>query len=125
MLLHAEDVGKNLAFVIRRTASEDVTIFQNWLERGRIPKPDGIGRLHIVMAIDQDRATAGFVFALSPHHWMTRRWAKFRRQPYLGEFFHQPMSALGDFFGVLIVRRDTGKAEELIKIFKMTCTHIW
>jgi hypothetical protein len=25
----------------------------------------------------------------------------------------------------LIVGRDTGKAEELIKIFKMTCTHIW
>jgi hypothetical protein len=65
------------------------------------------------------------VFVLSPNHRMTRRWAKFRGQPYLGEFFHQPMPTLRYLFGVLIVGRNTGKAEELIKIFKMTCTHIW
>src|SRR3954449_8519824 len=33
------------------------------------------------------------------------------------------MSTFGHFFGVLIVRRDTGKTQKLIKIFEMTCAH--
>ena len=35
------------------------------------------------------------------------------------------MPALSYLFRVLIVRRDAGKAEKLIKIFEMTCAHGW
>src|SRR5207247_416401 len=38
---------------------------------------------------------------------------------------HQPMPALSYFFRVLIVGRDAGETEELIKIFEMTCAHGW
>jgi len=35
------------------------------------------------------------------------------------------MPALSYLFRVLIVGRNAGKAEELIKIFEMTCAHGW
>src|SRR5438105_7214959 len=54
---------------------------------------------------------------------MAGRGAKFGGQTDLSQLFHQPMAALGYFFGVMIVGRDAGKAEELVKIFEMTCAH--
>ena len=75
------------------------------------------------MTIDQHGAAARLLFVVRPNHGMARRGAKFRGQTDLSQLFHQPMAALGYFFRVMIVGRDTGEAEELIKIFEMTCAH--
>src|SRR6266446_7639122 len=77
------------------------------------------------MTVDQNGAAARSLFVVRPNHRMPRGGTKFGRQPDLGQFFHQPMPALSYLFRVLIVRRDAGEAEELIKIFEMTCAHGW
>src|SRR4029077_18950602 len=65
------------------------------------------------------------LFVVRPNHRMPRGGTKFGGQTDFGQFFHQPMPALSYLFRVLIVGRDAGKAEELIKIFEMTCAHGW
>src|SRR5437870_2673818 len=125
LLLYSENVREDLTFVIGGTTSEDVTIFQNRLERRRVPKPDRIGGLDVVMTVNQNGAAARLLFIVRPNHRMARRGAKFGRQTDLSQFFHQPMPALGYFFRVMIVCRDAGETEELIKIFEMTCAHGW
>src|SRR5205823_2619170 len=77
------------------------------------------------MTVDQNGAAACFVFVVRPNHRMPRGGTKFGGQTDFGQFFHQPMPALSYFFRVLIVGRDAGEPEELIKIFEMTCAHGW
>src|SRR6476469_1812280 len=77
------------------------------------------------MTVDQNGAAACFLFVVRPNHRMPRGGTKFGGQTDLGQFFHQPMPALSYLFRVLIVGRDAGKAEQLIKIFEMTCAHGW
>ena len=75
------------------------------------------------MTIDQNGVAARFLFVVRPNHGMARCGAKFGGQTDLSQLFHQPMATLGYFFRVMIVGRDAGKAEELIKIFEMICAH--
>ena len=75
------------------------------------------------MTIDQNGVAARLLFVVRPNHGMARRGAKFGGQTDLSQLFHQPMATLGYFFRVMIVGRDARKAEELIKIFEMTCAH--
>jgi len=77
------------------------------------------------MTVDQNGAAACFLFVVRPNHRMPRGGTKFGGQTDLGQFFHQPMPALSYLFRVLIVGRDAGEAEKLIKIFEMTCAHGW
>ena len=77
------------------------------------------------MTVDQNGAAACLLFVVRPNHRMPRGGTKFGRQTDFGQFFHQPMPALSYLFRVLIVGRDAGKAEELIKIFEVTCAHGW
>src|SRR5438445_4309859 len=77
------------------------------------------------MTVDQNGAAACFLFVVRPNHRMPRGGTKFGGQTDFGQFFHQPMPALSYLFRVLIVGRDAGKAEELIKIFEMTRAHGW
>src|SRR5439155_349499 len=84
----------------------------NGFERRRIPELQRIGRLHIVMPIDQNRATLGLMFVACPNDGMPARGNKLCLQTNTGEFFHQPLCALLQFLLVLIVRRDTRKAQK-------------
>src|SRR5438270_12583958 len=77
------------------------------------------------MTVDQNGAAARSLFVMRPNHRMPRSGTKFGGQTDLGQFFHQPMPTLSYFFHVLIVGRDAGEPEELIKIFEMTCAHGW
>src|SRR5436190_21543825 len=77
------------------------------------------------MTVDQNGAAACFLFVVRPNHRMPRDGTKFGGQSDFGQFFHQPMHALSYFFRVLIVGRDAGETEELLKIFEMTCGHGW
>src|ERR1700724_2503388 len=69
--LYTENMGEDLAFVISGTARKHVTISQDRFERRRFPKFKWIGRLHIVMTVNQNRAPAVFMFILRPDNWMT------------------------------------------------------
>ena len=77
------------------------------------------------MTVDQNGMAAPSLFVVRPNHRMPRGGTEFGGQTDFGQFFHQPMPALSYLFRVLIVGRDAGKAEELIKIFEMTCAHGW
>src|SRR5207248_5821406 len=94
LLLHSENVWEDLTCVVGRAASEDVTVFQNRLEWRRIPEPDWIGGLDVVMTIDQNGRAPGFLFVLRPNHGMARGGAKFGGQTDLSQLFHQPMATL-------------------------------
>src|SRR5439155_1544384 len=77
------------------------------------------------MTVDQNGAATCFLFVVRPNHRMPRGGTKFGGQTDFGQFFHQPMPALSYFFRVLIVGRDAGETEELIKIFEMISAHGW
>ena len=70
--LNAENVREDLALVVRRTARKDVAIFQDRLERRRFPQLERIGRLHIVVTVNQNGAPAFLMFVLRPNNRMTR-----------------------------------------------------
>src|SRR4029078_12758275 len=77
------------------------------------------------MTVDQNGVAACLLFVVRPNHRMPRGGTEFGGQTNFGQFFYQPMPALSYLFRVLIVGRDAGKAEELIKIFEMTCADGW
>src|SRR5438046_7633038 len=103
--------------------SKKLTLYQYRIECRVNPHPDCIGRLYVIVTIDQNGVAARLLFVVRPNHGMARRGAKFGGQTDLSQLFHQPMATLGYFFRVMIVGRDARKAEELIKIFEMTCAH--
>ena len=92
-LLNAKNVRKNLAFVIGCAACKNVAVLQNRFERRRIPKPQRIGRLHIVMSVDQNGAVFGSILIARPNDGMTTRRNKFCFQTNAREFFHEPIRA--------------------------------
>src|SRR6266487_1438689 len=122
-LLDAQDVRKDLAFVVGCAARKNVSILQNRLERWRIPKLQRIWGLHIVMSVDQNGAPPGPMLIVRPNDRMTRRGNELCLQTNTREFLHEPMRTFGQSFGVLVVGRDTWKPQERIKIFKVTWTH--
>src|SRR5690242_18892993 len=77
------------------------------------------------MTVDQNSAAPRSLFVVRPNHRMTRGGTKFGGETNLIQLFHESMAALSYLFRVLIVRRDAGEAEELIKSFDMTCTPWW
>ncbi len=69
--LDSNDVRKNLSFVVRCAARKNVTVFQHRLERRRVPQLERIRRLNIIMAVDQNRRSAGAMFVTRPNDRMT------------------------------------------------------
>src|ERR1044071_6866841 len=64
--LDADDVREDLALIVGCAARKDVAVFENRLERRRIPKLQWIGWLYIVMPVDQNRAASGLMFVARP-----------------------------------------------------------
>ena len=61
------DVGEHLAFVVRRAAGVDLAVADLRLEGGRFPFVERIGRLDVVVAIDECGGRAGCVEPLAVH----------------------------------------------------------
>ena len=106
-------MGENLAFVVGRAAGKDVAIFQNRLERRRIPEVERIRRLHIVVPINHDGLAAGLMFVFRPDHRMSRR----RKRAALRgrcRSVSRPANARipSHLFGIGVVGRDAGKSQE-------------
>jgi hypothetical protein len=86
-------VRHELAFVVRRTTAEDAAITDRRLERGRFPLSQRLRRLHIVMRIQQHRATTGDVLVFRQQHRMAGRLMQLTRQTHLTHFAQQPLGA--------------------------------
>src|SRR5882724_1157241 len=92
-LLKAENVRKDLAFVVGCATRKNVSILQNRLERRRIPKLQRIWWLHIVMSVDQNGAPPGLMFVACPNDRMTSCGNELSLKTNARESFHQPMRA--------------------------------
>ena len=121
--LNSENVRKNLAFVVRGATRKNVAVLQHRLERRRVPKFQRIRRLHVVMAVNQNRRMTGSVFIAGPHNGMPFRGYKLRLQADLVELVHQPVCTFDQFFLVLIVSRNARKPQERIILLKMIIAH--
>src|SRR4029077_1873282 len=75
------------------------------------------------MPVDQNRATSGQMFVACPDDGMSARRNKLCLQSNAGESFHEPVRAFGHPLGILVVSRNTWKAQERIKIFEVIFTH--
>src|SRR5216684_6041874 len=122
-LLNSENVRKDLAFVISGATRKNITVFQNWLERRRIPKLQRIRRLHVVMAVNQHGRTTGAMFIACPDNGMTFRRYKLRLQTDPFELVHQPVCTLDQLFLVLIVSRDAWKPQKRVILLKIIVAH--
>ena len=78
--LNAEDVGKNLTFVIRRAARKNVSVLQNRLERRRFPQLERVRRLHIVMPVNENGAPPFLMFVPRPNNRMAGSRNQLRRE---------------------------------------------
>ncbi len=59
--LKSFEMDVHLAFVVGRTASVNVAVANGGFERRRCPKVERLGRLNVVMSIEEDRWFAGRV----------------------------------------------------------------
>ena len=112
-LFHPEDVRKNLPFVVRRTPSENQPITHVRLEGRGGPLVERVHRLHIVMAVDEDRAASRLGLVSGHHHRMTASRIGLRLQAHAGEFFGQPFGAGRHMQRVVNIGRDALKAKKL------------
>src|SRR5438034_11466005 len=96
--LNSENVRQDLSLVVRCATRENVAVLQDRLERRRIPQLQGIGRLHVIMSVDQYCAASGLMFVARPNNRMPTRWDKLRLQADASEFFHHPIVAYSQLF---------------------------
>src|SRR5438552_15866547 len=122
-LLNPENVRKNLTFVVGRTAGKDISVLQNRIEWRRIPQLQRIGRLHVVMSVNQNRAPPFPMLVAGPNDRVPRGWNQFRLQSNTGQFLDQPVGAFAYSLRIIIVRGNAWKPQKRIEIFKMTGAH--
>src|ERR1041385_3963453 len=121
--LNTKNVGENLAFVIRRAARKNISVFQNRLERRRIPKLKRIGRLHVVVPVNQNRRTPLSMLVARPNDRVARGCNQLRLQADTGQLFNQPVRAFAYSFRIIVVRGNAWKPQKRIEILEMTGAH--
>ena len=122
-LLEAEDVREDLAFVVCRTAREDEAVFQDWIERRRIPEFERIGRLHIVVTVNHHGLAAGLMLVFRPDDRMAGSGNELRFEADAVEFFDEPVRAFADVFGVGVVGRDARESKEGEVLIEVILAH--
>src|SRR5262249_8409325 len=111
------------AFIVCCSARKDVTIFKNRLERRRVPQLQRIGRLYVVMSVDQNSATPGLMFVARPDDWVPACRDELCLQTDARKAFHKPMRAFAQLLGVLVICRNAWEPQERIKILEIIFTH--
>src|SRR5438876_12015160 len=122
-LLNADDVREDLTLVVRCAARKHVPILQDRLEPPRVPELKQIGRLHIVMPVDQNCATSGLMLVVRPDDWVPLRGNELRLHPDARKFFHEPICTLLQLFFVLVISRNTWKSQKRIELLKINVAH--
>jgi hypothetical protein len=69
---------KELPLVVGRSAGIDLSILDDRVERSAIPEFEGVGRLNVVMAIDEDGGSFGVNDLFAVHHGMAVGGVDFR-----------------------------------------------
>src|SRR5206468_12189865 len=87
------------------------------------PQLKRVGRLHIVMPVDQNCATSGLMFIVRPDDWVSSRGNELRLQPDARELLNEPICTLLQLFFVLVIGRNTWKSQKRIELLKIVLTH--
>src|SRR5258708_5475568 len=91
--LDSFEMGKMLAFVVRRAAGVERAPNNAWFERGGFPQLEGLGRLPIVRAIEEELGFRGRFRAgiFGDDNGVAFSRAKPRFKPYLTAMLHEPL----------------------------------
>jgi hypothetical protein len=119
-----EEVGEVLALVVGRAAGVDLVTDEGWFKGRGVPFRDGIDRLHIVVAVDEDGGAARLRRAAGDEDGMAGRLMQFRLEPHRAALVHEEFGAAADVFAMTAVRRDAGEAEEVEEFGEMWA-HGW
>src|SRR5262249_52575257 len=91
----------------------DVSIANRGLERGRVPLAERVGRLHVVVAVNQDRRRAGDRFGLRVNDGMAGRFTQLGLQTQPAELSGDPLGGAADVLAMLAVAADAGNPEQV------------
>ena len=118
MRLNRLDVQVKLALVVDRTAGEELAVADGRLEGRRGPQLEGLGGLHVVVAIDEDRLRAGRCTAvLGEDDRVARRGEHLGGEADARALGGEPLGGaarVGVVFGAGADARDAQEGEELV-----------
>jgi hypothetical protein len=106
-------VQEELPLVVHRAARVDAPVAHGGLERGRVPQLERLGRLHVVVAVDEQRRRARRPAPLAEHDRVPGvSWTSASR-PARAERVAQPLGAAARVGVVLGARAHARDAEEV------------
>ena len=108
-----EDVGEDLTLVVRRTPGVDPSLRDAGLERRGGPALQRIGRLHIIVAVDQDRALRGIPGSTRQHDRGAWRGVDGGLKTGGGKKLSEPFGAAKQIGSMLRLGGDAGKPKKL------------
>lgn len=109
------DVRVHLPLVVGGAAGVDAAITDGRLEGGRLPAIERIGRLHVVVTVDQGRRRSRGTRPFAVHDRMPGGLDQFRRQSRCFEtFLHKP-GCLADIVAVPRVGTDAGDPQQILQ----------
>ena len=107
--LHAQNVGEQLAFVVRGSAGVNFAVAHFRFKGVGLPQLHRIHGLHVIMAVNQHGRPAFFPGAAPHHDGMPVRLVRHGFKSHAGELVHQPVRAVAHVPGMLLLRGDAGK----------------
>ncbi len=119
----AEDMGQDLSFVVGRSPGKDPPIADFRFKWGRTPLRKGLRRLHIVVAVDQDRSLGGIAPGFSNHNRMPRRFFLAGLQSDAPELRHQPIRTSLQIVFVGGLGGNAWKAEKFQEFLNVRIVH--
>ena len=110
-------VHEDLALVVDGAAGVELAVAHRGLERRRGPQLQRIHRLHVVVAVEEDRRRAFGAEPLGVDHRMPGRLHELRVvQADPGELGGRPLGAAADVGGVRRQRRDAGNRQVFLQL---------
>ena len=116
-------VHEDLALVVDGAAGIELAVAHGGVERRRRPQLDRIHRLHVVVAVEEDRRRALGAEPFGVDHGMAGRLHETRVvQADAGELGRRPLGAAPDVGGVRRQRRDAGNGQVFLQLLDVTVT---
>src|SRR5208283_3115512 len=109
--------------VVRRAARKDVAIFQHRLKGRRVPHLQRIGRLYIVMAVNQHRALLRIVSRAPPDDWMVPGPHRLGIESDVSQLLNEPLRAAIQLLRIALVGRDARETEKRIEVVEIFLIH--
>ena len=119
--LGALQVGEHLALVVGGAAGVEVAVAAGRLERGGDPLFQRIGRLHVVMAVDQGRRGTGHGRRLGIDQRMPGRGDHLGGEPHAAELVGHPVGRPVHVVPVVRIGADAGNPQKLAQFLLEPC----